>query len=474
MRIGRAVLSVLLMLLFAVPAFADFHPEWLRRDADVRVLQVKIHLPKTVCSSDPKQRPARAQEIKARTAPDAETRQKVCIVPGEDDSRKDAYFDGDTLYIAKTFVILPDGAEVPAGKTVVSIPGANGTTRRAALTVTEDEDASGIRVSCEEELRKAPVRLLGGDEDAPAGWAVITEVIGGQRIRVAVDLTGFPEGTAEPVGLPYEDHLAPREDDVALYTAAFFRPAAACAVSEYGFSDDIELFGMREIRAYESIRFQSPAHYVGRTCCLIPDSEELAGQPIAFFDGGRLYVQVRRDFRVLREGEEPQSGETVFGLDLLRYTLPHTFLTDDEMIKFTDTQKGYRLTYLGLAMPCPDCDGRGTLPDGSPCAACAEMPGSVGRPRRIACGAEEGILVLPVLRVAHCTVRAIEADKPVPEGWIGDGDAVTIEGVPVRYVISAAEIPEPEAVIGILARVRLDEGWMYRCWDGARYGQNEN
>ena len=43
------------------------------------------------------------------------------------------------------------------------------------------------------------------------------------------------------------------------------------------------------------------------------------------------------------------------------------------------------------------------------------MPGSVSRPRRIACGAEEGILVLPILRVAHCTVRAIEADKPVPD-----------------------------------------------------------
>ena len=59
----------------------------------------------------------------------------------------------------------------------------------------------------------------------------------------------------------------------------------------------------------------------------------------------------------------------VFGL--LRLMPSDYFFTEDELIKFTETQKYAKLERLGLMQICPTCEGTG-LVNGEACRACRE------------------------------------------------------------------------------------------------------
>jgi len=57
---------------------------------------------------------------------------------------------------------------------------------------------------------------------------------------------------------------------------------------------------------------------------------------------------------------------------LLRLMPSDYFFTEDELIKFTETQKYAKLERLGIMEICPECHGSGTAEDGSACKRCTE------------------------------------------------------------------------------------------------------
>ena len=61
---------------------------------------------------------------------------------------------------------------------------------------------------------------------------------------------------------------------------------------------------------------------------------------------------------------------------LLRLMPSDYFFTEDELIKFTETQKYAKLERLGIMELCAACHGTGLLEDGSPCGACREGDGT--------------------------------------------------------------------------------------------------
>ena len=62
---------------------------------------------------------------------------------------------------------------------------------------------------------------------------------------------------------------------------------------------------------------------------------------------------------------------------LLRLMPSDYFFTEDELMKFTETQKYAKLERLGIMELCSACHGSGAMEDGTPCKTCTEEGGAV-------------------------------------------------------------------------------------------------
>ena len=62
---------------------------------------------------------------------------------------------------------------------------------------------------------------------------------------------------------------------------------------------------------------------------------------------------------------------------LLRLMPSDYFFTEDELMKFTETQKYAKLERLGIMELCPDCHGSGVMEDGTVCHRCSEEGNTV-------------------------------------------------------------------------------------------------
>ncbi len=63
---------------------------------------------------------------------------------------------------------------------------------------------------------------------------------------------------------------------------------------------------------------------------------------------------------------------------LLRLMPSDYFFTEDELMKFTETQKYAKLERMGIMEICSACHGSGILEDGTPCSGCMEEDGAKG------------------------------------------------------------------------------------------------
>ena len=61
---------------------------------------------------------------------------------------------------------------------------------------------------------------------------------------------------------------------------------------------------------------------------------------------------------------------------LLRLMPSDYFFTEDELMKFTETQKYAKLERMGIMELCSHCHGTGLLEDGSVCPDCSEEAGA--------------------------------------------------------------------------------------------------
>lgn len=460
MRGCRALwLTLLVLLLLPACAAAEFHPEWILRNAVVRVRDIAAWVPKQYSLG----RDASLEQTDITARISEQIKKKVYVTLCEDDSTKDAFMEGNILYIRKFCRPLEDGEEVPEGKSVFEVTLENGTTCRAAVFIGEDEDAAGIRLD-PENLQEIYVkqRLLAEGEEPPEGWTVVTDEIEGTQVRMAVDLSRMAGKENFSVEIGYENHLEVGDMNFLLYTAAFFRPVpwSMLAGPEMTVPE-----GVRQIDVATIVQFQMVSR-LDLVSMLIPDDEAYADDPYAILLDGRVWVQVRQNCKVLAEGEEPPAGSAVFTLTMLDMIPGDYFFTDDELMKFTDEQKKAKLERIGLVRPCPDCEGTGQTPDGLPCAGCAEMPGYVNASVRVVPVDADGrplpagdpnLLALPAMQLVNAHVQRFDGDKTVPDGWytLNEGE---LRGVPV---LQAADLRGVDAMVAVCGYGRILYFWRH-------------